>query len=88
MTVIDDLLYSPILPTVPKEELRDLVKKIMSNPTDRKIMDAVSDSIVDLFHRHGIHNEQVIVDEVYRNIQDIERDLAVIGLRIRAQMRP
>lgn len=72
MTGIDDLIYAPI---VPADELRDLVKKIMSNPTNRKILDTVSDHIVDLFGRHGIYDEQEIVDAVYRTIKEIEGNM-------------
>ncbi len=66
---IDDTLYGPI---VPGDELRELVKKIMDNPMDRKLLDQVSDHIVDFFGRHGITNEQEIVDAVYRKIKEIE----------------
>lgn len=67
----DDLIYAPI---VPGEELRELVKKIMNNPANRKVLDAVSDRIIDLFGRHGIHDQQQIVDAVYRTIKEIEGD--------------
>lgn len=74
----DDIIYSPI---VPPEELRELVKKIMSNPTSRKVLDTVSDRIVDLFGRHGIYNEQEIVDAVYRAIKELEGEMFVIVIR-------
>ena len=66
---IDDLIYAPI---VPADELRVLVKKIMDNPSNRKILDQVSDHIVDLLRRHGVYDEQEIVDAVYRAIKDLE----------------
>lgn len=68
----DDIIYAPI---VPGEELRELVKKIMKNPTNRKILDAVSDHIVDLFGRHGVYDEKEIIDAVYRTIQEVEGSL-------------
>ena len=74
---IDDLIYAPI---VPPDELRELVKKIMNNPSNRKILDQVSDRIVDLFGRHGIYDEQEIVDAVYRAIKDLET-LGVVFMR-------
>ena len=69
MNNVDDIVYSPI---VPGDELRKLIKKIMDNPTNRKLLDEISDHIVDLFGRHGITEEQVIVDAVYRKIRELE----------------
>jgi hypothetical protein len=71
----DDIIYAPI---VPADELRELVEKIMNNPTNRKILDMVSDRIVDLFGRHGIFDEQEIVDAVYRTIKEIEGHMIII----------
>jgi hypothetical protein len=65
----DDIIYAPI---VPADELRDLVKRIMRNPSNRK----VSDRIVDLFGRHGVFDEQEIVDAVYRTIKELEANTA------------
>lgn len=65
----DDIIYAPI---VPADELRDLVKRIMRNPSNRKVLDNVSDRIVDLFGRHGVFDEQEIVDAVYRTIKELE----------------
>jgi hypothetical protein len=72
----DDLIYSPISPV---ENLRDLVKKIMDNPTNRKILDSVSDHIVDLFARQGITDEEKIIDSVYQEIQNLENTMMIVG---------
>jgi hypothetical protein len=69
----DDIIYAPI---VPADELRDLVKRIMRNPSNRKVLDNVSDRIVDLFGRHGVFDEQEIVDAVYRTIKELEANTA------------
>lgn len=71
----DDIIYAPI---VPADQLRDLVKKIMQNPTKREVLDMVSDNIVELFGKHGVHNEQDIVDAVYRTIKELEGNLFLI----------
>lgn len=68
----DDILYAPI---VPAEELRELVRRIMKNPTNRKLLDTISDHIVDLFGKHGVSDQQEIVDAVFRTIKEIEGSL-------------
>ena len=71
----NDVIYAPIAPGVPDDELSDLVKQIMNNPTNRKLLDSISDQIVDLFGRHGITDEQGIVDAVYKKIRVLEGNM-------------
>jgi hypothetical protein len=70
----DDLLYSPI---VPDDQLRELLKRLMQNPTNRKVLDTVCDQIIEFFGRHGITEEQEIVDAVYRKIREIEGEISL-----------
>lgn len=65
---IEDALYSPIIPA---DQLKKLVKRLLNNPTDPKLLDQISDEILDLFSRHGIHDEKEIVDAVYQTKKEL-----------------
>jgi len=64
-----DALYSPIIPS---DKLRELVKRLLTDPTDTSLVDEVSDQIVDLCIQHGIDDEQDIVDAVYRTKKELD----------------
>ena len=59
----DDLIYSPIFP---EEELKRLVRRILSNPGDGMVIEDVSSDIVDLFRGVGITDQETIIDTVHR----------------------
>jgi hypothetical protein len=65
---VEEALYSPIIPA---DELKRLVKRLLSNPADPKLLDQISDEILDLFSRHGIDDEKEIVDAVYQTKKEL-----------------
>jgi hypothetical protein len=65
----EDALYSPI---VPADKLRELVKRLLSNPNDTDLIDQISDEIIDLFVRHGVTDEDDIIDAVYRTKRELD----------------
>jgi energy-coupling factor transporter ATP-binding protein EcfA2 len=67
----DDILYSPISNDL-ADELKKLVKKVMKNPSDKRLLDSVAADIVDLCRRHGITQEDQMVDRVFDAIADLE----------------
>ena len=69
----DDLIYSPIFPD---EELKRLVRRILSNPGDGMVIEDVSSDIADLFWGHGITDQETIIDTVHRKLKEISEVLA------------
>ena len=69
----DDLIYSPIFP---EEELKRLVRRILSNPGDGTVIEEVSSDIADLFWGHGITDQETIIDTVHRKLKEISEVLA------------
>jgi len=69
----DDLIYSPIFPD---EELKRLVRRILSNPGDGAVIEEVSSDIVDLFRGVGITDQETIIDTVHRKLKEISELLA------------
>lgn len=68
----DDILYSPIGNDPLRDELKRLVKKVMKNPSDKGLLDSVAADIVDLCRRHGVTQEDQMVDRVFDAIADLE----------------
>ena len=69
----DDLIYSPIFP---EEELKRLVRRILSNPGDGTVIEEVSSDIADLFWGHGITDQETIIDTIHRKLTEINELLA------------
>ena len=69
----DDLIYSPIFP---EEELKRVVRRILSNPGDGTIIEEVLSDIADLFWVHGITNQETIIDTAHRKLKEISEVLA------------
>jgi hypothetical protein len=71
MNSVDDILFAPIFPSNAEDQLRELLRRIMTIPQSESFEDAMK--IMDLFHKHGITNPKDIlgiIDDVAKEIEN------------------
>jgi hypothetical protein len=71
MSSADDILFAPIFPPSGEALLRELIRSIMTTPSDKGFTDQITQAILALMRLYGITDDQEIAQIVANTIKDL-----------------